>query len=263
MPKVSIIIPTYERADCLNRLLNSILMQTYSDYEVIVIDDCSGNANEYDPIIRKYKDKLNAFTFVRNEKNYGTPTHARNVGMLLAQGKYIAFCDDDDEWYPEKLQMQVEKFEESASDCGLIYTWADTLDEKTGEVLYRYRGEKEGNFIKELLKKDFIPTSSVMVRKDALLAVNGMDESMIYCCEDWDTWIRMLQTGVKCCVVKKVLLKYYRRTGECFSMSPKMYKGYIQFYRKHFWYALKTSPTAALLFLKHMLSIFIKKVIRC
>lgn len=259
MPKVSIIIPTYERAVYLKRLLDSILKQTFSDYEVIVIDDCSLDIAGYAQVIQEYKKKIELLTYIRNEKNYGTPTHARNLGMYIAKGEYIAFCDDDDEWHPTKLQMQIDKFEGTPMRYGLVYTWADTIDEKNGEVIFQYRGDIEGNCISELLRKDFIPTSSVMVRKDEILAVDGMDEKMTYCCEDWDTWIRMLRNGTRCGVVKNVLLKYYRRSGECFSMTPQISKGYVQFYRKHFLYAMKVSPIAALSYVKHLVSICVKR----
>ena len=259
MPKVSVIVPTYNRTVYLRRLLDSIIQQTYSDYEVIIIDDCSPDIAEYSKLIAEYQYRIKDLIYIRNEKNYGTPTHARNVGMRMAKGIYIALCDDDDEWYPDKLKMQVDKFEESDTKYGLVYTWADTVDEESGEILFRYRGNIEGNCIKSLLKKDFIPTSSVMVRKNELLAVGGMDEGMSYCCEDWDTWVRMLKNGTSCAVVRTVLLKYYRRAGECFSMKPQMYRGYIQFYKKNFLYALRVSPVAALMFVKHIASIYIKR----
>lgn len=262
MPKVSIVIPTYERAKYLERLLGSVCGQTFRDYEVIVIDDCSTDIESYAKVIREYEHKINRLIYLRNDVNFGSPTHARNVGMKLSKGEYVAFCDDDDEWYPDKLQKQVDKFEKSPVRYGLVYTWADTIDGKTGEVIFKYRGDKEGNFVKELLKKDFIPTSSVMVRKEEFLAINGMDESMIYCCEDWDAWLRMLKNGTLCGVVKEVLLRYYRWEGECFSMSPKMVRGYIQFYRKHFWYALGVSPVAAFSFLKHLASIYVRQGVK-
>ncbi len=258
MPKVSIVIPTYERAKYLERLLESIYRQTFQDYEVIVIDDCSTDIESYTKVIREYKHKINQLIYLRNDVNFGSPTYARNMGMNLSKGEYIAFCDDDDEWYPDKLQRQVDKFEKSAVRYGLVYTWADTIDEDTGKIIFEYRGNIEGKCIRQLLRRDFIPTSSVMVRKNELLAVGGMDEQMMFCCEDWDTWVRMLKKGTSCGVVKKVLLKYYRKEGECFSMLPNISKGYIQFYKKHFWYALRKEPIAAILFLKHLVSIYVK-----
>ena len=262
MPEVSIIVPTYKRPKYLRRLLESIVKQTYRDYEIIIIDDCSPDIEEYNEVIREYGEQIDFITFIRNKKNYGTPTHARNVGMYMARGKYIAFCDDDDEWYPDKLRMQIQKFEESDIEYGIVYTWADTVDEESGEIIYKYRGEAEGKCLRQLLRKDFIPTSSVMVRREALLKVGGMDERMTFCCEDWDTWVRMLKSGVCCGVVKEVLLKYYRRNGECFSMSPQIYKGYLQFYRKHLKYVLLRYPIVAFFYLKHLLSIFIRQKIR-
>ncbi len=259
MPKVSIIIPTYERIDYLKRLLDSIIKQTFSDYEIIIVDDCSANFEEYKQVIQTYQDKVKSLIYIRNEKNYRSPVHGRNIGMQLAQGEYIAFCDDDDEWYPEKLQLQVNKFEKSKIKYGLVYTWADTVDEKTNQVVFRYRGETEGNCLGALLKKDFIPTSSVMVRKSELMEVNGMDEQMQYCCEDWDTWVRMLKNGTVCGVVKEVLLKYYRHPGKCISEMSEVNRGYIQFYRKHVLLALKVSPIAFILFIKHILSIMLKR----
>lgn len=260
MIKVSIVIPTYERAHYLSQLLNTISKQTFKDYEVIIIDDCSKSKKEYEAVIDQYANIIENITYKRTERNYGTPTHARNVGVKMAKGKFIAFCDDDDEWYPQKLELQVKRIE-MEKEMALVYTWADAIDASNGEVIDRYRGELEGDIVKELLKKNFIPTSSVLVRRAALMKAGGMDENMRFCCEDWDTWIRILKEGNSCGVVKQVLLKYYRRSGECFSMLPDIQKGYLQFYKKNWKYAMKVSPIIVLLYVKHIVAIYMKKLL--
>ena len=143
MSGVSIVIPTYNRGSLLVRLLESIRLQTYKNYEIIIIDDNSLNKEKYNEIIENYKSIFEELIYVRNNKNMGAP-YSRNRGIKLAKFDLIALVDDDEEWLPDKLQKQVEVFDSSSKKVGIVYTWANVVD-NSGRIIYKYRGEIEGN----------------------------------------------------------------------------------------------------------------------
>ena len=118
-PKVSIIIPTYNRADVITRALNSVLAQTETNYEVIIVDDAS--TDETKQIIESYLDPR--IRYLRHDKNKYAAA-ARNTGMEKATGQYIAFLDSDDEWVPTKLHAQLQIMDSRDDSWGCIYSGA-------------------------------------------------------------------------------------------------------------------------------------------
>jgi glycosyltransferase involved in cell wall biosynthesis len=108
MPSVSIIIPTYNRAHMLLKAIQSVLNQTYQDFEVIMVDD--GSTNNTEEVVRNLRDER--IQYFQHEKNRGVAV-SRNTGIQVANSKYIAFLDSDDEWFPTKLEKQVNRFKES------------------------------------------------------------------------------------------------------------------------------------------------------
>ena len=125
MPRVSVIIPTYNREKYIAETINSVLDQTFSDYEIIVVDD--GSADNTERLIREqFADEV-----IYLSKPNGGPASARNMGMRVAKGEYIAFLDSDDLWLPEKLAIQT-RFMDAHPEIGLTYSWALT---KTGRKI--------------------------------------------------------------------------------------------------------------------------------
>ena len=134
-PKVSVIIPTYNRAGLLPRAVNSVLSQTYDDYEIIIVDDCSTDNT---------RDVIAAFTdprvlSIRHQTNR-RQSASINTGISNARGEYIAFLDDDDEWLPAKLEKQVAILDSSSSNVGLVYCWMDMIEDSTGNISPAARG---------------------------------------------------------------------------------------------------------------------------
>lgn len=230
MNKVSIVIPTYKRPDYLDRLLNTIQAQTFQGFEVIVIDDSSPNYNDYLPIIEKYTKIFNEFIFMRNETNRGAP-YSRNRGILESKYDLIALVDDDDEWLPEKLEKQVRMFEENDNNLGLVYTWTDAVDED-GKIVYRYRAEFSGNTKKEILKECFIPSPSVMVRKEAIKKAGLFDEKFPSC-QDWDMWTNIIMGNYKIKVLPEVLALHNKHNQISIGMSSNATIGYYKYCIKH------------------------------
>lgn len=228
--KVSIVIPTYNRSDYLARLLKTILNQTYTSYEVIVVDDNSPLDADYEKVVKEYSALFDEFRFVRNPKNSGAP-FSRNTGIGLAKYDLIALVDDDDEWLPEKLSLQVSKFKDGNENLGIVYTWTQVLDEKRN-IISVYRSEKEGVLKREILKECFIPSPSVMVRKKAIVEAGLFDENFPSC-QDWDMWTRIIFKGYSVGVVREVLTTYNKHGGESIGLSSNARKGYRMFFKKN------------------------------
>jgi glycosyltransferase involved in cell wall biosynthesis len=116
LPTVSVIIPTYNRAHLIGRSINSVLNQTYQDFELIIVDD--GSSDNTEEIIRAFNDPR--ILFLKHPENRGVSA-ARNTGIKEARGSYIAFQDSDDEWLPEKLEKQMAVFkQDKKGDLGLV-----------------------------------------------------------------------------------------------------------------------------------------------
>lgn len=118
-PKVSVIIPTYNRAHLVGRAIQSVLNQTYQDFEIILVDD--GSTDNTAEVIKKFQEKEKRIRYIKQARNKGAGA-ARNSGIKAARGEYIAFQDSDDEWFPEKLEKQIRVFENAPAEVGVVYT---------------------------------------------------------------------------------------------------------------------------------------------
>lgn len=186
MVKVSVIIPTYNRADLISETITSALQQTLKDKEVVIVDD--GSTDNTSEVVREFQDRV---IYIR-QPNSG-PAKARNTGIRMAKGRLIAFLDSDDLWLPDKLELQYHAFQQNPNQ-GLIYT--DVMWFSNGEIIVPTLREKyqfhTGEVFEKLLFDNWIATSSVLVRKDCLEEAGGFDEDpQIMFVEDWNLWIRL------------------------------------------------------------------------
>ena len=123
-PRVSVVIPTHNRAEWLPRAVASVLAQTWTDFELLIVDDHS--TDETPALIARFADRrIRSF---RHERNMGQ-SKALNTGIEHARGEYVAFLDDDDEWLPGKLAAQVALLDAAPPEVGLVYCWRDELEE--------------------------------------------------------------------------------------------------------------------------------------
>src|SRR5215471_7855638 len=130
MPKVSVIIPTHNRAEFLRSAITSVLNQTYQDFEIIVVDDAS--TDKTPEVVASFHD--GKIKYIRHDANKGD-AGSRNTGIRNSSGDFLAFLDDDDEWLPEKLQMQVGLLRNSRVKVGGVYTGSLRIDKTTGKIL--------------------------------------------------------------------------------------------------------------------------------
>lgn len=218
---VSIIIPNYNHAPYLKRRIDSVLAQTYEDYELIILDDKStDNSCE---VIDNYKNNPKVSKIIYNEENSGSTFKQWNKGISLAKGEYIWIAESDDIADPtllETLFTGIKETDATIAYCDLYKI--DSKDNNTGNWRYRY----QDNFDTSLFHSDFsmigeeyinnylsfentIPNASgVLFSKDAYLAIGGADEDIRYCA-DWLLWLKLLTKGKVFYTNQK--LNYFRR----------------------------------------------------
>lgn len=230
--KVSVVIPTYRRPHLLERVLRSVEAQTFRDFEVIVVDDCSPEQDAYERVISSVRTRLPDFRFLRNETNRGAP-HSRNRGILAAKHELIALIDDDDEWLPDFLKKQMEVFENAPADLGFAYTWTRIVDQgvDTGIVVGATPKGKRNEF-GELLRDNFVSACSMVIRKEALLRADLFDESLPSC-QDWDMWVRILGKSYRFQEIRSVEAIAHHHEGPSIGKSKKALRGYYRFYWKN------------------------------
>jgi glycosyltransferase involved in cell wall biosynthesis len=174
-PAISVIIPAYNRETILPGAINSIIIQTFQDWELLVVDDCSTD-NTFD-VVNSFSLKDKRIKYFRLEKNSGANA-ARNMGVKLAAAPIVSFLDSDDEMHPQNLQRQSEKFK-ALPDIALCYVGVDYYYEnkKVSEVNNRIGGSLE-KYLFSNLKGLGSSTSGFSVRKDVIEKIGGFDEAM-------------------------------------------------------------------------------------
>lgn len=177
-PKVSIIIPTYKRPVTLDRAIDSVLSQTYSNIEIIVVDDNNPDSEGRmltENKMAAYKDN-DRVVYLRHDHNKNGSA-ARNTGAHYSKGDYIGFLDDDDFFLPKKIESQVNKLESLNDDWGCCYN--NYYTQKQGEKWVRVLEHREGNLYLEALKNNLCINagSNLLIRRKYYELINGFDES--------------------------------------------------------------------------------------
>ena len=183
MPKVSVIIPTYNRADFLEEAIESVLSQDYKDFELIVIDD--GSTDETRDIIKAYPGSV---VYIYQD-NRGV-SYARNRGIKKSSGEYIAFLDSDDKWLPKKLSSQMD-FLERNPHALICYT--EEIWVRGGVRVNPMKKHKKysGMIFENVLPLCIISPSSVMIKRRLLFNEIGFFDESLPACEDYDLWLRI------------------------------------------------------------------------
>ncbi|MGQ5516926.1 glycosyltransferase family 2 protein [Halococcus saccharolyticus] len=184
---MSVVLATYNRADVLGRAIRSVLAQTYSDFELIVIDSGTDNADE---IVASFDDPR--IRYLR-QKPQGLGA-ARNLGIDVARAELIAFQDDDDEWQPTKLTKQVDAIRNAPESVGVVYSTVQKI--QNGQqwwVPNENTTQTSGSLVPALWRHNFVSPQTVLIKKRCVETVGGFDESLP-ALEDWEMWLRVAQT---------------------------------------------------------------------
>ena len=205
-PLVSVIIPTYNRSELLKRAAESVLNQTFTNLECIIVDDASTDNTK--DIVTEFDD--DRIIYLKHEENKHVSA-ARNTGINRAQGKYVAFLDDDDMWLPTKLERQVQLLESLDETVGFVYCWMNYYDGDTlvQERLPTLRGDI---FEKALASQPIGNASTLLVRKKCIEDIGGFDTNLLRG-NDGD-FIRRLCHSYKVDYIPEVLVKYFVNHGK-------------------------------------------------
>ncbi len=187
MPTVSVIIPTYNRAHVLGRSIQSVLNQTFQDFELIIVDD--GSTDDTEKIVKNLSNEKVKYT--KLQKNQGAGV-ARNIGIRLAKGDYIAILDDDDEWMPERLEKQMKVFSTAPMEVGVVYTRYIKYDSLGDYIPPLKVAKKEGDLFKQLLFELHVQWQSSLIKRECFNKVGLISESMLYA-RDWEFLLRISQ----------------------------------------------------------------------
>ena len=226
-PLVSVVIPTHNRAKMLEAAIRSALGQTLTDHEIVVSDDASDD--ETPRVVRAVKDPR--VIYLRGEDRRGGAA-ARNAAIRNSRGAYIAFLDDDDEWFPEKLERQMEVFRASREAPGLVYSSYIVEDRESGRLLGKKIAEKRGDVSREILVNNVVGGTSCVVVKRHAIEEAGLFDEALPSFQDYDLWIRMSRL-VPFDFVGDPLLKYFVHEKKIWRDLGALDRGIERMLEKH------------------------------
>ena len=207
-PLVSIGVPVYNTAKYIEQTLDSIKNQTYSNIEIIVVDD--GSTDDSKAKVESWSKKNNVdVNLISNQRNLGL-TQACNIILSNAKGKYLQKVDADDILLGTKIERHIQVLERLGEETALVYSDVNLIDENSNLIKQdyfdrlEYDGKKSGDTYLDLLKINFIPNPSVLARIDVIKKLGGYDNDLLF--EDWDLWLRItakykifFDSAVTCC----------------------------------------------------------------
>lgn len=193
MPKISVVVPTYNAEETILETVDSVLKQTLTDFELIIIND--GSTDKTLETLNKVQDhRLKVETF----ENAGV-IESRNRGIRLAQGEYISFLDSDDVWKPSKLSEQLQALE-NHPEAAVAYSWVDYIDVNSNFIHHGWHPEHQGDVYNEMFQYCFIENgSNILVRREAIATIGEFDPAAAHA-EDWDFYLRLAEKFQFACV---------------------------------------------------------------
>lgn len=222
-------MPTYNRGNVIHKAINSVINQSYSNWELIIIDD--GSTDNTKEVVRYYLEKDLRIKFVSNSLNKGANA-CRNQGATLANGKYLAFIDSDNQWYKDKLIKQLEIIEDSSLNIDFVYSKEEVIDEKFVTIVPR-RAYSMEELRKVLPLKNVVDTSTVLMKKAIFFSVGGFDENMPRF-QDWELFFRIVVVyGYNGICVNEVLNKNILQSDSITKSNKKLVDGILSMIKKH------------------------------
>jgi glycosyltransferase involved in cell wall biosynthesis len=207
-PTVSVIIPVYNGAKFVARAIESVINQTFTNWELIVVDD--GSTDTSKEVISDYVKKDGRIQY-HWEPNSGTPAKPKNTAFKYAKGEYVAYLDQDDEWLPEKLEKQLAVFATYPNEKIGLVSCGGYIRHEEGSPKTVPPAMKKDVTLSDLLMYNYIfSNSSVMIPATVVRAVGDRDESKgIGYLEDWDMWVRIAANGYTVKIIEEPLFTYF------------------------------------------------------
>ena len=223
-PLVSVITITRNRGNLIGRCIQSVLSQTYTNIEYIIVDGAS--EDNTDEVIASFKD--DRLHYVKLETNWPIK-ETLDHGISLCKGKFITFLDSDDEYLPEKIEKQVRKIESLPDDYGLVYCWMTFYDNQSKKVLKIHKPELRGDVKDEVIGGPILSgTPTLMFREELLRKLDGwksMEEIGIV--SDWELCVRACQI-TKVDFVAESLVNVYENHGAVRQSEDRYYSQYYE-----------------------------------
>ena len=235
---ISVITPTYNRAEYLGNAIDSVLGQTYHEFELIIVDDNKPDSEARkatETVISKYTDPR--IRYIQNPKNMGGAA-TRNVGIFEAKGEYIAFLDDDDMYLPDRLEVQYKKMVENGWEVSVMD--GATYNYVTGEkVAERHQQLRNGMTKNELIRSHLLyhisGTNTFMFKALFLKEIGGFVD--VPSCQEYMLMQKALDNDPKFGYIPEIHIKNFMHPGEQISTGPKKLKGQFALYeskKQHF-----------------------------
>ena len=225
-PLVSIIIPTYNRAEDLKRALQSVFDQTFTDWEIVVVDNHS--VDDTDRLVKSFNNRNIKLFKIHNE---GVIAASRNLGLKHALGEYIAFLDSDDWWLPKKLEESIKYLNQGADIIYHDLFYVTKFDQRFNWRRVQGRKLKSPVFYDLVESGNALPNSSVVVRKNLLNEIKGLSEDKdMVGSEDYDAWLRIAKISEKFQKIPDALGFYWAGGGSCY--HPSLTLKYITVFEK-------------------------------
>ena len=224
LPLVTIGIPNYNYAHYIIDALESVVNQTYSNIEFIIVDDCSidNSVEIIEKWIRNYNERFK-ITFIKNASTIGI-SRVCNIILTRASGKYFQILDADDMILADKIKIQVQQFEKDGK-CSLVYSNIGIINEENqvinndylGQIGYDRRNMPQGNVFKDLLMFNFVPNPSVLIKTDDAKEIGGYDESL----QVQDYYLYLTLSERYNFIYSNEVTSYYRIHSDSLSNSNK------------------------------------------
>lgn len=227
-PTVSVIIPSYNTASLIAACLDSVWAQTYTDFEVIVVNDGSPDTAQLEKVLQPYRDRI-VYIVQPNKRAAG----ARNTAIGRARGTFLAFLDSDDSWLPGHLESQMKLFEQDPA-LDMAYADAELISDAPRRKTFMETCPSEGvpTFEALVVERCQIPISTVVVRKAAIIKAGLFDESMPRC-DDYYMWLRTAFFGAKLGYQRQVQARLYLGRPDSLGQSEaKMTEAYWKIMEK-------------------------------
>jgi len=214
--------------------MSGVQSQTFTDWELLIVDDCSTDSTS--ELVEAYAKQDSRIKLYKTPRNSGGPATPKNIGVENAQGKYVAFLDHDDEWLPEKLEKQLKLFESSTKkELGLVTCFFDIKNTNDNKTISKRNNFPKENILENITKGNFIVTSSCVMTKLSILKEVGLFDKIFKISDDWDMWLRILNTGYSFDFTPEYLLNYFvHDKNACYGNNNFNEKDeFVAFYEKH------------------------------
>ena len=187
---ISIILPTFNRSTILSSTIQSVLNQTFKEYELIIINDCSSDNTK--TVIAEYQQKDRRIKYIKNPKNMGCAI-SRKIGIENSKEQILVFLDDDDQWELDKLMKQYNALTHNNNDMVI----SDYHIKENNQLIYKNMKKFQKNFKKEILKRPGPFFQSIMIKKNIIKKIKKPFDSKAIPSEDWNFFIQLSKLNLK------------------------------------------------------------------